>query len=614
MKKVNNRTLPSPTKMLRALFLASISIFFLFVPLLAQQQNEDNTLHIPPKLNVQVSTGEEALTSIMMGRKGEWEPSQSNKIFIDRDEWRATIPLLPMVFFDQGSSAIPERYQTLHNTTEVSDYKETNGTVRNQLDNDENENIKYLEVLNIIGYRMRRHPETTIQVEGGYSREPGESAELASERGDVIREYLQNVWHIPPERIETLPPRIMADSSSNILQQEEARRVIIHTDDWQLISPVNYSHSSFNATFAVFSISLDPWILPDDIAKITMLISSGDDLLSATQLPISQDSTTYRYVGLWVVPRQQNQLESSLEIEALIETHDGRLRKSNRVSIPIEVEEPYITFENNVDSYLEEEVSEMELSFFGSGDSTLGKLQLMMLEQAIEGFQKNKQLLAESGTPIEFVLSAQTEVSENPLADFTRIQAERSSRLSRESMIGSMFRDPTFHVPLYIVPSPLLTPTKEKRDSRQEMVNNILQTWFGDRFDEIEKFDERPEFTHYVADEEVKAASPLITSRLSSVVTWLANRIDTSQVLLRLPDPQNSTPRHQLQSYSDRPEDRFYARSIHLYLSTVDEYEYDDGNGEDGEFDEYYDDSTNEEESDSRTEEEVNTATEVDDE
>ncbi|MGE3801858.1 MAG: hypothetical protein AB7H80_12635, partial [Candidatus Kapaibacterium sp.] len=476
----------------KALFLAAVSTLFLLTPLLAQGQSEDNTLHIPPKLNVQVSTGEDAFVSILIGSEREQRASQSNEIFIRRDERVATIQLLPMVFFEQGSSAIPERYQTFNSITEVNDYRETNGTVSNRLGNEERKNQKYLEVLNIIGYRMRRHPETTIRVEGGYSSEPGESAELARERGEVIREYLQNVWRIAPERIGTLPPRIMADSSSNILQQEEARRVIIQTDDWQLISPVNYSHSSFNVTLAVFSISLDPWVVADDIASIKILIASDDDLLSATQLPVSPDSAHYQYTGVWVLPRHQDKLGASIEVEAIVETQSGILRRSNRISIPVVVEESTITFDDESEENFERGYFNTDIPFFESGDTTLSPLQQLMLEQAVGILLQRKNSLEEFGRHVGIEVILNTEVSENPLADFTAIQAEHFAQKSEKAFVSSLFNDPSFQVPLYILSPSLFTETPNRMERLSE---DLSRVWFGDRFDEIQKMSEMPQMT-----------------------------------------------------------------------------------------------------------------------
>ena len=143
-------------------------------------------------------------------------------------------PLLRYVFFDSARTEIPARYQLFTSPTETEAFSDTTiagGTLQ-----------KYYHLLNIIGYRMKTYPETTITIQGHDSpNHPGENPETAAGRAQKVHDYLTTIWKIEPSRITMLRHGgyPMFRSNPGITSgNEENRRVEIDSDDWEILKPI----------------------------------------------------------------------------------------------------------------------------------------------------------------------------------------------------------------------------------------------------------------------------------------------------------------------------------------------------------------------------------------
>lgn len=147
---------------------------------------------------------------------------------------RETFPLRNYVFFNLGSTEIPDRY-VLITKKEVPDFKEDQLEVfapKTLSGRSEREMIVYYNILNILGDRMGKNPTATINLVG--------SSELGPEDGLImaasVKAYLVDVWSINPARITTQgsdKPKIPSEQPGGELElkllREGDRRVSIES-------------------------------------------------------------------------------------------------------------------------------------------------------------------------------------------------------------------------------------------------------------------------------------------------------------------------------------------------------------------------------------------------
>src|SRR5207253_1318086 len=94
---------------------------------------------------------------------------------------KETFPLSNYVFFDLGSTAIPNRYELLKKS-EVKDFKEDNLEVfkpKNLSGRSERQMIVYYNVINIIGNRMTQNPAAAITLVGSSEVGPEDGRAMA---------------------------------------------------------------------------------------------------------------------------------------------------------------------------------------------------------------------------------------------------------------------------------------------------------------------------------------------------------------------------------------------------------------------------------------------------
>jgi len=148
-------------------------------------------------------------------------------------------PLLPYVFFDEGSDVIPERYDRLTP-------RETNAFFVEKLHNMD-VIATYHHLLNIVGRRMRKHPEATLKIVGCNDYETSEKGnlDLSRRRAEAVRNYLVRVWDIDSSRLElqarnlTQTPTVASTKNYQNEVNQENRRVELFSDTWEILEPVH---------------------------------------------------------------------------------------------------------------------------------------------------------------------------------------------------------------------------------------------------------------------------------------------------------------------------------------------------------------------------------------
>ena len=135
-----------------------------------------------------------------------------------------TSPLLNYVFFETGQSDIPSRYHLFQNQTEAQKFDETK--LKTTMD-------KNVNILNIIGKRLRENPEATVTIVGcnsGVGDEKGR-IDLSRARAESVRLYLKYLWGVDFSRMEVVARDLPEVPSANRLLegQMENQRVEIYS-------------------------------------------------------------------------------------------------------------------------------------------------------------------------------------------------------------------------------------------------------------------------------------------------------------------------------------------------------------------------------------------------
>jgi outer membrane protein OmpA-like peptidoglycan-associated protein len=150
---------------------------------------------------------------------------------------RETFPLRNYVFFNRGSTEIPDRYVLL-TKSQVKDFKEDQlevFTPKHLSGRSAREMIVYYNVLNIVGDRMGKNSSATITLVGSSSSEKG--AKEGTAMAESVKRYLVDIFGIAPGRINIegrdkpkIPSEQPGATQELDLLREGDRRVSIESD------------------------------------------------------------------------------------------------------------------------------------------------------------------------------------------------------------------------------------------------------------------------------------------------------------------------------------------------------------------------------------------------
>jgi outer membrane protein OmpA-like peptidoglycan-associated protein len=157
-------------------------------------------------------------------------------------------PLLPYVFFDSGSAAMPPRYRQLTRTQALTfneswlpEPGEAGPGGQQETSRSTRQLGVYANTLNIVAMRMLNSPATTITLVGS-----APDLDVARRMADEAKRYMVTAFPITAERITTrgeiLPPHAsgtrVTPKEDLPMVAEENRRVEIVTRDRDLLKPV----------------------------------------------------------------------------------------------------------------------------------------------------------------------------------------------------------------------------------------------------------------------------------------------------------------------------------------------------------------------------------------
>ncbi len=543
---------------------------FLLLPILVGNLNaqitpeDDSDLFFPPKLKVEVSI-EDQWSSRLSGEVDQFG-TMSDKITFNQYCRFESLQLLPMIFFDQARSTIPKRYETLNSSFEADKYSLEAEPSPTTFAQDKSAIRKYYHILNIIGARMISSPSSRIELEGGYSTELGENEALGNDRADVVKEYLVSVWRIESERITLLPSRLMCHPDDNLLKQEEARRVIIHTTDMALLRPIGYQSTSIESEVIGCSVAIDPKMSPDDVSGIRLVITTNDEVLSQTNIAVHHDSLVYTFFGLWRLPRFLPGIEGPIKMQAFISGHNGNVRASNIVSIPVTIKNEYIEGPGlNIYTYDE------FILFFESSDSCLSSAQ----EQAIE--RQIARIAQEFTHPLHnnwtIAVYASGEASDNPNVDVGSIRLEQTYSSQCSGLFEELQTDPSFQAPLHIVPP--LDMLHGDQSNFIEKYAATAKTWFGNYADRVNELKEKKRalrrYRRPIDEKTLLQIDTLYRNRAGLVAQYLRTKLDPAIADTVFVTFDIFGPPEIIFS----PEERFYARWVRIDIQHHDPRRFD---------------------------------------
>lgn len=351
-------------------------------------QFDDGRLYNPPGLEMRARLTRDLGGGGSRHDEGDPNRSSSTTITIRRQEYYMSQPLLPAIFFDVASARFPSRYRFIRTPAISGGYVDTmpipvkvsETTFGEGLSM--NENIsKYYELLDIVGYRMRRYPDAHLTLEGGYSSEPGEEAALATGRAEAVQDHLVTMWGINPDRIELLDPVKGCSAEALPMEQEEARHVFLFSNEPRLLEPVRFGLVLTEDLLLYFDFAITPRFAAGDIRDMEMSVAIGDALIYRSSLPVNPDSTSYRFHGvvpiIWLLDDPIG-LREEVTGQVVITLNDGRKFLSNQTKLAFAEERQIAESHDDEGSKYE-----FELPYFGWRDTVPGKLQAPMLAQAV---------------------------------------------------------------------------------------------------------------------------------------------------------------------------------------------------------------------------------------
>jgi outer membrane protein OmpA-like peptidoglycan-associated protein len=249
-----------------------------------------------------------------------------------RLEVSETVPLLSAVFFDAGSTDIPNRYILL--TKDQAD-----GFKEDQLQNKQSEGMNsrsagqltvYRNILNIVGDRMRSNPGSTIILDGASSKGPKDAKEFA----ESIKHYLVNVYGINGSRI-SIRGRIMPEPASEhpggtkelVMLRAEDRRVDIVTTSHELLSEVG---GGMMKSVQMTDTQTDP-----RDSQVIFSVDSAKQLMKSWSIDVADERGTVQHYGPFTDDEasiQQSSIlgvsrEGTYKVTMYGETNNGTLVK-----------------------------------------------------------------------------------------------------------------------------------------------------------------------------------------------------------------------------------------------------------------------------------------------
>lgn len=307
-----------------------------------------------------VAEGNATITAV--GVRSNGEEVRSIEMSVEEFLDYRTLPVLPYVFFDEGSARIPDRYRRLDRSE--AERFDPNGLHHADV------LATHHSLLDIIGDRMRRNPEASITLVGCNDDRTTEKGnrDLSRRRAEAVRQYLIDIWSIDDNRID-VSLRDLPEVPSNPDDpdgQAENRRVEIRSTVPSIVAPIA-THDTLRMTNPP-SLRFRPRAAADEGIESWTIVASqqGRELraFSGTgSVPPSVD---------WEMADDQSSIprsDSPLDFRLIVTDAEGNTFSSDLGSIAIE----QITIRKKREEKIDDrEFRRVSLTLFDFGESRLG--------------------------------------------------------------------------------------------------------------------------------------------------------------------------------------------------------------------------------------------------
>lgn len=218
-------------------------------------------------------------------------------------------PMLPQLFFAEGSSDLSKTKQRLLTSAEASEFSLSMLT-RDQIG-------VYANLLNVIGQRLVQDPLAKITVTGYGSNVGAEQGnrELSRARAESVKSYLAAVWKIDPQRI-SVKGGLLPDQPANSSTPEgraENQRVEIAASAPEILEPIEFRDKDLIVSPPVISVG-SALKQDEDIASWTLVLEQAGRLLYTAKGDGPPENVSWDPAKAAARPRKDNPIVARIRV------------------------------------------------------------------------------------------------------------------------------------------------------------------------------------------------------------------------------------------------------------------------------------------------------------
>ncbi|MCS6966035.1 MAG: OmpA family protein [Candidatus Kapabacteria bacterium] len=171
----------------------------------------------------------------------------ASALVVEELEQEEALPLLPYIFFPEGSAELEQTRMRLLTPQEAEGFDEHRLPI--------NTLQVYYHLLNVVGKRLQRFPAAELTITGCVNNVGVEfnNVGLARRRAEAVRDYFVRVWNIEPRRVQ-VRARLLPEVPSNPEVpdgREENQRVELSANLPEILAPLFLAEVGYVATPAM---------------------------------------------------------------------------------------------------------------------------------------------------------------------------------------------------------------------------------------------------------------------------------------------------------------------------------------------------------------------------